>query len=60
MFDSFKPPWLRRENTAGRAVWIIWCLFWAFIWLMAAAINHIDLYLVVLSLLAILAPIGKK
>jgi hypothetical protein len=55
------PPWLRnRKNTAGRAVWIIWCLGWATLWLFASGINHACGWLFLASLAALLIPVGKE
>lgn len=48
--------------TTGRVLWIIWCLFWAGMWALGALTviaAPICLPLVVLSLFAILLPVGR-
>jgi hypothetical protein len=75
MKDQFRPPWLRRENTSGRAFWIIWCLLWAAFWFVTTGmakttyafgytVQHYSPVwpeiMFVLSLAALLLPVGKK
>jgi len=60
-----------RENTAGRALWIIWCLSWAAVWLVIAVaawlspVKEPGICLVAAGLsigsgVAILCPVGKR
>jgi hypothetical protein len=57
-----------RENTSGRAFWVIWCCLWAGVWLVAAGFGnggHLGLALVELVLAggsgaAIALPVGKS
>jgi hypothetical protein len=55
-----------RENTSGRAFWVIWCCLWAGVWLTWATLATAEhtpngaLWLaVVLSVGAIWLPVGK-
>lgn len=62
------PPPQRNENTTGRALWVVWCCWWAGFWLVAAALGnlgHLGLALTELALsagsgAAIAIPVGKR
>ena len=61
----------RRENTSGRAFWIVWCCGWAGVWFILSSLAYTEaaepnpvwlpwLITAGLSLLAIFIPVGKK
>lgn len=49
--------------TTGRVIWIIWCLLWAGFWAVTGLLSVVGIVvfgpIAVLSVLAILLPIGK-
>jgi hypothetical protein len=58
MPGQYQPGRARRSGL--RVFWIIWCCFWALIWLAIGLVGIFELLLVPLSLLAILIPVGRN